>query len=62
MKFLVNEKCIGCGLCTSICPDISQMTDAGVAEAKGDDVEGEETRSAALEAKDSCPVDAIENE
>lgn len=61
MKFFVNEKCIGCGLCTSICPEIFHMTDAGVAKAEGT-AEGEETSSSALEAKDSCPVDAIEKQ
>ncbi|MBQ2910668.1 MAG: ferredoxin, partial [Clostridia bacterium] len=25
MKFEVNERCIGCGLCTSLCPDVFEM-------------------------------------
>ena len=30
----VNENCIGCGLCTGICPTAFLMTDEGVAAAR----------------------------
>ena len=59
MRYYVNENCISCGLCTSICPEVFSMSAEGVAIATEDVVPKEELESAD-EAKDSCPVDAIE--
>ena len=60
MKFEVNERCIGCGLCVSLCPEVFEMLDTGIAHAKSK-AEGESIISLALEAKESCPVEAIES-
>ena len=59
MKFRVNDNCIGCGLCESICPEVFNLGDSGKAEAVKEDV-APENEVAALDAKDSCPVEAIE--
>lgn len=59
MKYRVNENCIGCGLCAGICPEVFSMTDEGVAKAIETDVPPE-SEATATEAKDSCPVGAIE--
>ena len=59
MKYFVNDGCIGCGLCAGTCPEVFSMSDAGVAVA----IEAEVTEGAldsAAEAKDGCPVGAIE--
>lgn len=56
MKYYVNENCIGCGLCNVICPQVFEMTPDNVAKAVDKDVDLGE----AQEAKDSCPVGAIE--
>lgn len=59
MKYYVNDSCIGCGLCAGTCPAVFSMTDAGVAKAIEEEVPDEALASAA-EAKDGCPVSAIE--
>lgn len=58
MKAHVNEACIACGLCPSICPAVFSMSDAGPAVAREDVPADQE--SLAREAADSCPVNAIE--
>ena len=59
MKFLVNENCIGCGLCANTCPEVFSMND-GVAVADPNPVNGA-AESSAVEARDGCPVNAIES-
>ena len=59
MKYRVNEDCIGCGMCEATCPEVFSMTDEGVAVAIDEKV-AEEYEQAAAEAKDGCPVCAIE--
>ncbi len=60
MKYKVNETCIGCGLCTGLCPSLFQMGDLGQAEAEERDVFDDEL-SDAQNALESCPVSAIES-
>jgi len=58
MKVYVDEGiCIGCGLCTGICPEVFEMNDDGKATAVGAVTEGNE--GSVKEAMDSCPVTAI---
>lgn len=53
-----REKCIGCGACEAVCPKIFVLKD-GKAVAKKKEVKGEDEKCA-IEARDSCPVLAIE--
>ena len=46
-----QELCIGCGLCTTLCPDVFELNAEGKAEAIN---EGE-----VQDAIDNCPVTAI---
>lgn len=58
MKAVVDqETCIGCGLCTSVCPEVFDMNDSGKAEAKQEVTETNEDE--AKDAEESCPVSAI---
>jgi ferredoxin len=60
MKARVDkETCIGCGLCSSICPGVFSMDDDGKAIATDSEIE-ESLLDDAKEAEESCPVNAIE--
>ena len=61
MKYRVNDSCIGCGLCAGTCPEVFSMSDRGVAVAIEMEVPEGDLDSAA-EAKEGCPVEAIEEE
>ena len=58
MKVKVDEdSCIGCELCTQICPAVFKMDgDIAVVAASPDSPEEED---AVNESADSCPTDAI---
>lgn len=60
MKAYVNESCIGCGMCNSICDEVFEMNADGLAEATG--VVTAENEASVREAMDSCPVGAIEEQ
>ncbi len=55
MSINVNpEKCIGCGRCTEICPDVFNLTNEGKSE-----VVSTENLECAKKAADQCPTEAI---
>ncbi|WP_295586592.1 ferredoxin [uncultured Oscillibacter sp.] len=56
MKAIVNDSCIGCGLCAGTCPLVFTMGEDGLAH--GGDVPANQEPSA-QEARDGCPVGAI---
>lgn len=58
MKAVVEETCIGCGLCPQICPEVFELNEEGMAIVKVQVVppEAEET---CRESATSCPVEAI---
>lgn len=59
MKAFVDPGvCIGCTLCTGICPEVYTM-DGSLAHAMEGEIPGEYA-SGAAEAAQSCPVNAIE--
>ncbi len=61
MKFTVNSKCIGCGLCVTFCPEVFEINYTGKAVAAPVEVDSYlETK--ALDAKERCPANAIEAE
>jgi len=58
MAFKVNDSCIGCGLCTGVAPEVFELGDAGQARVIAQPSDPAKAR----EAKDQCPVSAIEEE
>ena len=58
MKYKVNDSCIGCGLCESTCPEV--FTIKGDVAVAIDAEVPESALASAAEAKDGCPVGAIE--
>ena len=52
-----QEKCIGCGLCVSMAPEVFRLNEQGLSEAYAETPEDE--LDAVVEAVDSCPVKAI---
>lgn len=60
MQAIVDQDtCISCGSCPSVCPEVFQFNDDGKAQAIVDTIPSEYEDSA-QEARDSCPVDAID--
>lgn len=50
------EKCIGCGLCVSICPDVFELGNDGKSHVKNPKACD---KCDCKQAADSCPVQAI---
>ncbi len=49
-----KEKCIGCGLCAEVCPEVFEMGDDTKAKVKA-----QKDIPCVKDAIDSCPADAI---
>lgn len=62
MKVKVHEDlCIGCGACAAICSDVFELNDEGISEVVVDSV-SDANQESVLEAIESCPTTAIEEE
>ncbi len=60
MKAEVNQDtCIGCGLCAATCPEVFEIGDDSLAHASKNEIEPENTEQAE-DARDGCPVSAID--
>ncbi len=60
MKVKVNkEKCIICGMCASIEPEVFKFEASGEVEVDNKNI-NEENKDNVEKAKNSCPVGAIE--
>ena len=59
MKTLVNEDCIGCGMCAEVCPEVFEISADGLSRVVGDP---DTCADKVLQATEICPVNAIETE
>jgi len=56
-----QEKCIGCGSCVAVCPELFELGgEDNKAQIKKGSIEEESNTKCAQEAVDICPVQAIE--
>lgn len=51
--------CIGCQMCTSICPEVFEMNKADKSEVKPEKKWGQVDQGEIVKAIDSCPVECI---
>ncbi|MEM0476147.1 MAG: ferredoxin [Candidatus Aenigmatarchaeota archaeon] len=59
IRISVNEKCIGCGACIAIAPEIFEFDEDGFSKPKITETEDEKLIRKAREAEEKCPVKAI---
>lgn len=60
MQAIVDQDtCISCGSCVSMCPEVYQFNNDNKAYAVVDSIPSDQSQ-AAKEARDSCPVNAID--
>ena len=57
--FVDRDACIGCEACVGMCPEVFSMDDDGLAKAIDSEI-SEDVQESAKEARDGCPVDAID--
>lgn len=62
MRVKVNkEKCLICGMCASMLPEVFNFNDEGFVEANNDNI-NDENEEEVKDTKNNCPVGAIEIE
>jgi ferredoxin len=57
-----KELCIGCGLCTDICPEVFSMDDDGKAVGSDEEITSDDILDSAKDAEVQCPTEAIKIE
>lgn len=53
------SKCIGCGLCESLCPRVFEMNKEGKAQVRREATDKDKKEKCVKDAINSCPVGAI---
>ncbi len=58
-KVWIEEGCISCGLCESVCPEVFEMPDEAIVIEGADPASNED---GIIEAAEGCPVEVIKYE
>jgi ferredoxin len=59
MKAVIAKRgCLGCGLCTDICPTVFKMTEKAFSMVYVEEIPAEDAESATM-AKKNCPAKVI---
>lgn len=58
---VIEDACIGCGACVSICPEVFQFNYQGLAHVINDNID-ESLKERVMDALESCPTNAIVEE
>lgn len=58
-KVWIEEGCISCGMCESICPEVFEMPDQAIVK---EDIDPGANEAGIKEAAGSCPVEVIKYE
>lgn len=56
--FVDKNICIGCGVCVSVCPEVFEMDDDGLAKVLETEI-ADDLVEGAKDAEGQCPVNAI---
>ncbi|MEM5782578.1 MAG: ferredoxin [Candidatus Aenigmatarchaeota archaeon] len=54
-----KNKCIGCGMCQALCPEVFELDDNGKARVKNN-ADFKKNKDCIKKAKENCPMQAIE--
>lgn len=57
MKAVIEDGCISCGMCVTVCPEVFRLGEDTIAEAYTDVTP--DNKESATEAAESCPVSVI---
>lgn len=55
-----KDLCIGCGACQAVCPEVFEIEDDGLAAVVVEEIPEDVTEDA-IDAKEGCPTNAIED-
>ncbi len=55
-----SEKCISCGTCVAMMPEVFELDDEMKSKVKNPDIENKISKTKLEEVAASCPVEAIE--
>jgi len=55
-----KDLCIGCGACQAVCPEVFEIEDDGLAAVTVEEIPEDVTEDA-IDAKEGCPTNAIED-
>ena len=57
MNVMIEEGCIGCGLCENVCPEVFKLNEDGISEVIAEPEPEDEDN--VREAAENCPVSVI---